>query len=187
MIMMMNTKSRGRSLGGILSNGPVVLRLVAFVVVVASGFLLSGCGQNLAADPEDLSVGIAKATYERDAAVLSRYPAPSLEQAMGADDERSLQDAAWTQLSDESVPQGSLQADGVQQLAVPFVPAGVSFYDVPSTGPSEENITATVALAGTENDDYYQYCAVAVRPAGADPYDDVLFEFVLGSQDSCGM
>lgn len=104
---------------------------------------------------------------------------------MGATDERSFQDAALTQLSDERVPQGSLQADGVQQLAVPFVPAGVSFYDVPSTGPSGENITVTVAIAGTEEDDDYEYCAVAVRPAGADPYDDDLFKFVLGSQDSC--
>lgn len=180
-------KSHSSSLSEILSNGSVFLRLIVCAAAIAAGFLLSGCGQNLAADPEDLSVGIAEATYERDAAILSRYSAPSLKQEMGADDEGSFQDAALTQLSDEGVPQGSLQADGVQQLAVPLVPAGVSFYDVTSTGPSGEDITVTVAIAGTEEDDDYQYCAVAVRPAGADPYDDDLFEFVLGGEDTCGM
>lgn len=45
---------------------------------MGSVLLVSGYGQNLAADPEDLSVGIAKATYERDVAVLSRYSSPSL-------------------------------------------------------------------------------------------------------------
>lgn len=47
-------------------------------------------------------------------------------------------------------------------------------------------VIITVAVVGTEEDDDYEYCAVAVRSPDANVWDDDLFEFVLGGEDTCG-
>ncbi|MGF1473309.1 MAG: hypothetical protein ACFB50_16435 [Rubrobacteraceae bacterium] len=157
------------------------------LVALFTGFLLSGCNQNLADDPEDLSVGIAEAAYERDTETLVRHPAPTLRDAMLMEPEDGFEDATLTRLTNENLPEGNLQTSGVQQLSVPLVPDVVSFYDVTATDPEDRAVTVTVAVVGTEDDDDYEYCAVAVRPQGADPYNDDLFEFVLGGEDTCGL
>lgn len=161
--------------------------VAGIAVILACGFGLAGCGENLAADPEDLAVGIAEAAYERDTEILARYPAPTLRDAMLMEPEDGFEDATLTRLTNENLPEGDLQTEGVQQLPVPLVPDVVSFYDVTATDPEDRDVTVTVAVVGTEDDDDYEYCAVAVRPQGADPYNDDLFEFVLGGEDTCGL
>ena len=169
--MVGNTRYRGR-------------RLLAGIMAIGLLSVITGCSENLGSDPEDLAVGVVTATYERDTSVLSEYPAPSLEQGAAAG--QTFEDAALSQLADEGLPEGSIQTEGVQELPVPLMPTSVAFYDVPTTDPEGDDVTATVAITGTENDDDYEYCAVAVRPEGADPYNDDLFDFILGGEDTCG-
>lgn len=154
---------------------------------VAASILLVGCSERMEDDPEDLAVGIAQATYDRTFGTLELHAAPSLEDELLAAPEEGFESAAYWRLDDENLPDGELQTEGVQPLPVPLVPAGLSFYDVPATEPGGRSVTVTVAVVGTAEDDDYEYCAVGVRPRGADPYDDDLFEFVLGSEDSCGL
>lgn len=184
----MHVESRLSIIGRLLPGMGTGRRMVAGIaVILACGFGLAGCGENLAADPEDLAVGIAEAAYERDTEILARYPAPTLRDAMLMEPEDGFEDATLTRLTNENLPEGDLQTEGVQQLPVPLVPDVVSFYDVTATDPEDRDVTVTVAVVGTEDDDDYEYCAVAVRPQGADPYNDDLFEFVLVGEDTCGL
>ena len=154
---------------------------------IVASILLVGCSERMEEDPEDLAVGVAQATYDRTFGTLELHAAPSLEAELLASPEEGFDSAAYSRLDDENLPEGNLQTEGVQLLPVPLVPAGLSFYDVPATDPEGRDVTVTVAVVGTEEDDDYEYCAVAVRPQGADPFNDDLFEFVLGGEDSCGL
>ena len=55
---------------------------------------------------------------------------------------------------------------------------------MPATDPDGRGVTATVILNGSE-DEGYTYCPVAVKSPGANIYDDA-FDFVVGSEDTCG-
>lgn len=184
----MHVESRTSIIGRtLLGKGPAWRLTAGLAFVLACSFGVAGCSENLAADPEDLAVGIAEAAYGRDTEVLARYPAPTLRDAMLMEPEDGFEDASLTRLTNENLPEGDLQTEGVQQLPVPLVPDVVSFYDVTASDPEDREVTVTVAVVGTEDDDDYEYCAVAVRPQGADPYNDDLFEFVLGGEDTCGL
>jgi len=56
---------------------------------------------------------------------------------------------------------------------------------VPATDPDGRGATLTVVLNGSD-DGGYTYCAVAIRPSGANIYDDSAFNFVVGGEARCG-
>ena len=115
---------------------------------VAASVFLVGCSERMEDDPEDLAVGIAQATYDRTFGTLELHAAPSLEDELLASPEEGFDSAVYWRLDDENLPEGNLQTEGVQPLPVPFVPAGLSFYDVPATEPGGRDVTVTVARRG---------------------------------------
>ena len=56
---------------------------------------------------------------------------------------------------------------------------------MPATDPDGRGATVTVVLNGSD-DGGYTYCAVAIRPSGANIYDDSAFNFVVGGEARCG-
>lgn len=158
---------------------------VLLAAMVVATLAAAGCGSSLEEDPEDLALGVAVAAYGRDSGVLGAHAAPSLSQTLGSD-QSSVQQAALTQLEEENLPEGRLETEGVQQVPVPLLPASLGYYDVPATDPDGREVSVTVVVSGTEEDDDYEYCAVAVRPAGADILEDDSVDFVLGGEDTCG-
>jgi hypothetical protein len=100
-------------------------------------------------------------------------------------DEGSLGEAASDQLANEGLPEDGLESSGAQEAPVFLAPEGLTFYDVPATDPDGRGATVTVVLNGSD-DEGYAYCAVAIRPPGANIYDDAVFNFVVGGEARSG-
>lgn len=158
--------------------------VVCGVAALVVGGGVAGCAARLGEDPEDLALGVAVAAYARDAGVLAGHAAPSLSQTIGPD-AADVQQAALSRLDEENLPEGRLRTEGVQQVPAPLLPPSIGFYDVFATDPEGRDVNVTVVISGTEDDDEYEYCAVTVRPAGTNVYDDDAV-FVLGGDDTCG-
>lgn len=116
----MHEKSHPSLIGGMWSGKGSPWRLVAsMAVALAFSLGLAGCNENLA-----------------------RYPAPTLQDAMLMEPDDGFENTATERLTNENLPEGSLETEGAQPLPVPFVPPAVMCYDVPATDPNGREPTA---------------------------------------------
>jgi hypothetical protein len=100
-------------------------------------------------------------------------------------DEESLGETASDPLENEGLPEDGLESSSAQEAPVFLAPEDLTFYDVPATDLDGRGATVTVVLNGSD-DEGYAYCAVAIRPPGANIYDDAVFNFVVGGEARSG-